>query len=1096
MSTLNQILQSVRQSQNQAIIHAINQRYQTQLRKEDAEFELKEDRDFKSLDEFVNEREAKPQYGYALSKAKSHRDGKVREFVFRTNFPFNEDGTFKEGFSGDFLKSIVSNLNQLRYLLPDHRFTITFATINMEGSQGRIEGTHEEFFIRGLTATSDIEHLIDRIINVTAQTGLVHGSDPDIRPHAISQIGYAINAYKPNLEVGAGGILGSFLIEREHKAKGIRYLRNMQCRCRDNTIANKDNDCFLWALKSSLSMNKLNLSKFRKEIGLADGKKLNEMEMQLVLARFAIKAQKHISLTIYSEDMKTTKKMESDDSFTEIVNIELLVIIEDEQDHILLIIEKFNTNEEIEPEEVKWDRENPEAESKYEAIVNYDFETVFGRNGDLFAYACSYMVSQVHNGQVYPGEPKCITILDDPITVSSNGQLINEFFVVEKFIEMLNDDCQNYQKVCLVGFNSSKFDNFILMKYLSNKGIIGNRNLFFSGNSLLRLFWAKGRDGGGSTSYSTWDLRRFVLGSLKYNAEAFKCKFDKKEFDHMETQREYEKGNQGLVTYLKSRIESLVSYNNADVQTCDELFWKVRQAVKDAYNDKRVRVEDHCTLAGMSQTEWRKTTMVETNGVSVEPKKRGKSENKKSSRIVNPETRDEWDFMRKAMIAGRSEAFRAGCFDDSFDMIDVVSLYPYVMTKRSFPIGNSRKTDKYMERKLGVYRVTILRQNPLLDNVVPLRSLDKPLDWKFKGQIECHLYSPDIETFRRYHGIQNIIVHEGYYWNESSGDVFSKYLLPILNGKKQQDKLKAEGSSEYNPALREMCKLIANSLSGKVGQREFDTTKGIITRDAEYKELTMDMENFKSMSVYSIGKVLCYTATYSHDYMVSNYNAKHASPCYLAGFIYAHARSYMYETVISKCRSKIGMDTDSLFITTKDRDNLMRHYPQMFGPEVGQFTTEMAKAYKDEGLLHTTKSRQRFYMNQPKEYCVVDVETNKVVKLRFKGIGPNDRIVNPEAVQTVNKLVKMDAKGKFQHVELKDYFGVIDQLKDLPKALTEDLFKRLQRGEEVCVISSQIQKGAFDAHGVAKLKQNFGAKFLTLDWCLKRTVNEVVGFML
>ncbi len=1084
---LHQLIQSIRQTQSTSI-QAIDKRHETKVREEDAEFELKEGRDYKTLDEFVNERKDKLQYGYILSKHQSHRDGRVMEFRFRTDFPFNADGTFKEGFNGDFLKSIVSNLNQLRYLLPDRRFTITFSTINMEGSQGRIEGVREEFFIKGITNTADVEALVQRLINVTSTNGMVYGSGVDMFPHSISQIGYTINAYKPKLEVGAGGMLGDFIVEREYKTTGIRRLRNMKCRCRDNTIANKDNDCFLWALKSSLSMNKLNLSKFRKEIGLTDGKKLNEMEMQLVLTKFAIKAKKHLSLTIYSEDMKTTKKMESDDNLIDIVNIELLVIIKDEQDHILLITEKFDVKEEIEPEEAKWERENPEAESKYQAIVNFDFETVFGRNGDLFAYSCSFMVSQFHNGVVYPGEPKCITILDDPTTIASNGQIINEFYVVEKFIEMLNGECENYDKVCLVGFNSSKFDNFILMKYLSNKGMIGNKNLFFSGNSLLRLFWGK---------YSTWDLRRFVLGTLKDNAESFKCKFDKKEFDHTETQRKYEKGNQVLVDHLKSQIESLTAYNNADVQTCDELFWKVRQAVKDAYNDKSVRVEDHCTLAGMSQTEWRKTTMVETNPISMEPKKRGKSENKQTSRIVNPETREEWDFMRKAMIAGRSEAFKVGCFEGSFDMIDVVSLYPFCMTKRAFPIGKSQKTATYVQRKLGVYRVSILQQKKSVDNVVPQRTEDKPLDWKFKGRIECWLYSPDIETFKRYHGVQNIIVHEGYYWEKSACDVFSKYLTPILNGKKQQDMLDENGDEKYNPALREMCKLIANSLSGKVGQREFDTRKGIITRDSEYKELTMDMENFKSMSVYSIGKVLCYTATYAHDYMVSSYNGKHASPCYLAGFIYAHARSYMYETVISKCRTKIGMDTDSLFITCDERDRLMRLCPQMFGKEVGQFTTEMAKAYKKKGLTLQPTSRQRFYMNQPKEYCVVDVQLNKVVKLRFKGIGPKDLIVDPESVTKVDKLVKMDSTGKFQHVELKDYFGVYDQIINLPFALTEDLFKRLQRGEEVCVISSQIQKGAFDAHGVAKLKQNFGAKFLTLDW-VKQMVgpNEISGHIL
>jgi hypothetical protein len=175
------------------------------------------------------------------------------------------------------------------------------------------------------------------------------------------------------------------------------------------------------------------------------------------------------------------------------------------------------------------------------------------------------------------------------------------------------------------------------------------------------------------------------------------------------------------------------------------------------------------------------------------------------------------------------------------------------------------------------------------------------------------------------------------------------------------------------------------------------------------------------------------------------------------------------------------MDTDSLFISTTDRDELKAKYPNMFGSEVGQFTGEMKKNYKKAGLVHTEQAKQRFYMNKPKEYCVVDIASNFAVKLKFKGIGKYDKIVDRKDVAKVDKLVKLSDDGKFQRVVLSDYFNVQEQIQDLPPALSEDLFVRLQKGEEVCVVSSQIQKGAFDKFGVSRLRQNFGTKFLTLE---------------
>ena len=63
-------------------------------------------------------------------------------------------------------------------------------------------------------------------------------------------------------------------------------------------------------------------------------------------------------------------------------------------------------------------------------------------------------------------------------------------------------------------------------------------------------------------------------------------------------------------------------------------------------------------------------------------------------------------------------------------------------------------------------------------------------------------------------------IKNGHYWEESAF-VFKEYVEPLKQAKTQQDVWKDQKDVKYNAALREIIKLYLNSLSGKVGQREY-----------------------------------------------------------------------------------------------------------------------------------------------------------------------------------------------------------------------------------------------------------------------------------
>ena len=182
-------------------------------------------------------------------------------------------------------------------------------------------------------------------------------------------------------------------------------------------------------------------------------------------------------------------------------------------------------------------------------------------------------------------------------------------------------------------------------------------------------------------------------------------------------------------------------------------------------------------------------------------------------------------------------------------MGDIKSLYPTVMgcyggNHCPMPYGDYHYTKEYKKGKLGIYNVNLKHQRcqwknkevvyqqfkkvkdltgidlyrQYAPNVIPKRSKDEPLDWFIKDGIsDINLTSVDIEVLKWATEDDDCIeIIDGYYWDEERTDLFLDFLDPPRIEKTKQDRLKEEGSSEYNVAVREGCKAISNCLSGKL----------------------------------------------------------------------------------------------------------------------------------------------------------------------------------------------------------------------------------------------------------------------------------------
>ncbi|MCP3684060.1 MAG: hypothetical protein GY861_15370, partial [bacterium] len=347
----------------------------------------------------------------------------------------------------------------------------------------------------------------------------------------------------------------------------------------------------------------------------------------------------------------------------------------------------------------------------------------------------------------------------------------------------------------IIGYNSSRFDNFVLAAYANNYYEAVNIPIY-ANNTIYRA---------NINNSITWDLCQFTKTSLAQACKSFNSKTHKLEgFDHVEPQTAFD--NSLFDDWLIDNKESLKKYLYNDVKSLQELFEIVSTSVEELTGAK---VTSHLTIAGMGYALFSKEADFE-----------------KIKQI------DLDDFFRESMIGGRTQSFvgrRHIKSKHSFKFADVNSLYPAVMLDNEYPIGSPDHVEKYVPGKLGIYKCRITQtmlKRKLKDSVIgkldipcviPYRVPGSNLNWNHREEFEVTLTSVDIECVRRagYH----IEVCSGIIFEETSRTIFDNYMKPFKARKISEDLLKEHHSKLYNPGIRTMCKLFMNSLSGKLLER-------------------------------------------------------------------------------------------------------------------------------------------------------------------------------------------------------------------------------------------------------------------------------------
>jgi len=230
-------------------------------------------------------------------------------------------------------------------------------------------------------------------------------------------------------------------------------------------------------------------------------------------------------------------------------------------------------------------------------------------------------------------------------------------------------------------------------------------------------------------------------------------------------------------------------------------------------------------------------------------------------RQYKPHSAEEAEFCRSGMLAGMSIIYpefapRTLQTRDVL-LLDVVSLYPYVAMLCEFATeGPAIRVGELLENELpknalGMYRARILER--AMVPCMPFKPRDHPEErevtshcWDFRyeaGEIVC-CTSIDLDTFRELGGRFKVL--DGFYTPNHRRGIYNEAMGGFKLAKQRQDYYKehdaADGVKRYVAAMREIAKIMANSITGKFVERVHNEHREILPNNSAMLRFIADHE--------------------------------------------------------------------------------------------------------------------------------------------------------------------------------------------------------------------------------------------------------------
>jgi hypothetical protein len=692
---------------------------------------------------------------------------------------------------------------------------------------------------------------------------------------------------------------------------------------------------------------------------------------------------------------------------------------------------------------------NPRKTYKQRIIV-YDYETTYARTGQLEPYALGYHVFDPNtSGSDFSG---LAADAGAHLLFKREGDLASA--LTTPLLSILLDAPEDVQYT-LVSFNGCRFDHFLLAAAAHEHGFLSTRGIFATSAGIRSIRIGR---------HTTLDLAKLIPGtSLKDACKSFVTAPQKVEgFSHRLPQAAEDAGT--LTKWIADNLVELAEYLTGDVLSLASLFMKLRTAIREIDPSSDIAGGNPVQTAG--SLAWR----LMTDRCAIPD-------------AVSDSATDEE--IRGGITGGRvqvyeSENNRPVVIEEPLRMVDFCSLYPTVMAAAPkaasvfeerhgwglFPSGKDHgepeRVEEYVPGSVGLYRVKVHSQP--WPTVLPRREVDKPLDWTYRGEFETQATHTDIELIREKGG--SVTVLSGLVWPVARRTLFRPFILDLAAKKNEQDALKAAKSPLYNPALRELYKLLMNSASGKTAQRNYDDCVELAV--GSRAQLAAEQRMVAgSVEWVPIGGETCLLIGKKPADRV--YKRTTAKPSILAVLIYSYSRALLWKTLLQ--HNAIYSDTDSAVLRVADYEQMRQALPDLDptgrSKELGDLEEELRE------LGPRDETRDRAYFIAPKDYAVLAYDAAgkpvpKIGKLRMKGVNQrSDRLITC---------------GEDEIADL----GLIERAAEYNAAVSarsvslaeepERFFRERAEGRTLSVLCSQLTRTFKDGDHPFSLEQRFLVK--------------------
>lgn len=449
----------------------------------------------------------------------------------------------------------------------------------------------------------------------------------------------------------------------------------------------------------------------------------------------------------------------------------------------------------------------------------------------------------------------------------------------ETFLNYLDELEDTGKPIYLIGYNNARYDNFIIEKALIKRRVANKMVLHDAGGIISLIF--KGKKG---CEFRVVDCFRYLgAGSLKTNCKDFKIETQKGDFPHRfiaENRDPYYRGRipdrhywdelppdygeflfpeEGeFVPRLWDLELECKKYLRLDLLCTFNLFKTIANVV---YENFHVYLNQYLTVSHLSYNLWllHFAPNVNTKTSSKWYLETEKPDMKNFTKIHVP-SRDVTFFTKLGITGGRCyntihhwvhpqkeeilkhkdnpekmkqiyEAMETGYIKN----FDVCSLYGAAMINGDYPVGQEHEmsnrdlihlNENPSAMKHGIYEIKYIPPKNLVIPILPRKDYKMTATGKLthdgvKWDLEPSqgVYSSVYIRMALEHGYK-VEFLRGIYWNKTE-KIFKTYVSRLFE-------LKAKAEREKNEAGRNMFKLLANALYGKMLQGEnLDETKVI-----------------------------------------------------------------------------------------------------------------------------------------------------------------------------------------------------------------------------------------------------------------------------